>query len=134
MAEKNVILCPTLTIFQHVKWVIPYEGFIESFKTALRANVKIAMGTDAKCFGARWSSHEMELMVKAGMTPMQSIVSSTKIASRACGLGEKLGTLEKGKIADFVALDGDPLRDISILQKKERIRMIVKAGQIIKNS
>jgi imidazolonepropionase-like amidohydrolase len=64
---------------------------------------------------------------------MQSIVSSTKIASMACGLEKKLGTLETGKIADFIVLEGDPLKDVGLFKRTECIKMIVKEGKIIKN-
>ncbi len=103
----------------------------ESVKKAHKAGVSIAMGTDAgtpfNCHGENLK--ELELLVKAGFTPMEAIVATTKTASEVLGLEKRIGTLEKGKLADLIVLDGNPLDDISILQKKEKILAIMKEGQ-----
>lgn len=106
----------------------------ESIKKAHRAKVPIAMGTDA---GTPFNRHgenlkELELLVKVGFTPMEAIVATTQTASGVLGMGDKIGTLEKGKLADLVVLDGDPLKDIALLQRKERILAIMKDGQFYK--
>lgn len=106
----------------------------ESVKRAHRAKVPIAMGTDA---GTPFNRHgenlkEMELLVKVGFTPMETIVAATKTASEVLGLGEKIGTLEKGKLADLVVVDGDPLKDITLLQKKDGLLAIMKEGRFYK--
>jgi imidazolonepropionase-like amidohydrolase len=106
----------------------------ESVKKARKAGVPIAMGTDA---GTPFNRHgenlkEMELLVKVGFTPMEAIVATTKTASEVLGLEKKIGTLEKGKLADLVVLDGDPLKDITLFQKKDRILAIMKEGRFYK--
>ena len=93
----------------------------------MAANVKIVLGTDAggrptgdHLFG--WTAHtEMENMVAAGMTPSQVIVASTKLAAESLGLGAELGTLERGKSADFVVLDANPLDDILNTRRINRV-------------
>lgn len=106
----------------------------DSVRKAHRARVPIAMGTDA---GTPFNRHgenlkEMELLVKVGLTPMEAIMATTKTASEVLGLGDKIGTLEKGKLADLVVVDGDPLKDITLFQKKEKFLTIMKEGQFCK--
>ena len=88
------------------------------------------MGTDAgtpfNCHGENLK--EMELLVKAGLTPMEAIVATTKTASEVLGLEKSIGTLEKGKLADLIVVDGNPLDDIRLLQKKDKILAIMKEG------
>jgi imidazolonepropionase-like amidohydrolase len=74
----------------------------------------------------------MELLVKAGFTPMEAIIATTKTASELLGLETSIGTLEKGKRADLIVVDGNPLDDISLLQHKEKIMAIMKEGRFYK--
>ena len=102
----------------------------QSLRKAHRAGVLIAMGTDA---GTPFNCHgdnlkEMELLVKAGFTPMEAIIATTKTASELLGLEKGIGTLEKGKLADLIVVDGNPLDDICLLQKKDNILAIMKEG------
>ncbi len=106
----------------------------QSVKKAHKARVPIAMGTDA---GTPFNRHgenlkEMELLVRIGFTPMEAIVATTKTASEVLGLEKKIGTLEKGKLADLVIIDGDPLENIGVLQHKEKIMAIMKEGRFYK--
>lgn len=106
----------------------------ESVRKARKSGVPIAMGTDA---GTPFNRHgenlkEMELLVKVGFTPMEAIVATTKTASEVLGLEKEIGTLEKGKLADLVVLDGDPLQDITLFQKKDRFLAIMKEGRFYK--
>jgi imidazolonepropionase-like amidohydrolase len=71
---------------------------------------------------------ELELQVKAGRSPMDVIVSATKINSEALGLSDRLGTLEAGKLADLIVVEGDPLGDISVLRDKANIVSVYKGG------
>ena len=84
-------------------------------KKAIAAGVKIALGTDSGVFPHGKNAHEFELMVGLGMKPMDAIVAGTKNAAELLGLGAILGTVEAGKIADLVAVDGNPLDDVKTL-------------------
>ncbi len=83
------------------------------------------MGTDSGAGDGRWQGYfehvELELMVKAGLTPMQALVAATGGAARVMKLDAQLGTLEPGKRADFVVLRGDPLSDISNTRQLEAV-------------
>ena len=79
------------------------------------------------------NAEELERMVEGGMTPMQAIVATTKIAAECARLASITGTLEVGKRADLLGVDGDPLADIAVLQKKDRLALIVRDGKAFKN-
>lgn len=105
------------------------EAHIESFKLALETGVAIAAGTDA---GTPFNRHgdnalELELMVQHGMTPLEAVKAATSRAAAALGL-EEVGSLEEGKIADVLLVQGDPLEDIGILRDRERISLVLKGG------
>ena len=89
---------------------------MRNLKLLSDGGVMIAMGTDSGTGVGRWQGYfeqvEMELMVKAGMTPMQSLVASTGNAAKVMALDKEVGTLQPGKRADFVVLTADPLADI----------------------
>jgi len=112
-----------------------YKAHLESIKKAYQAGVKIAMGTDF--VGPAIIPHgenaiELEILVnQVGMTPMEAIVAATKVGSEALGLEKEIGTLEKGKKADLLIIDGDPIANIKILQDKEKIVVVMKDGQIV---
>jgi imidazolonepropionase-like amidohydrolase len=97
-----------------------------SFRRALAAGVKVAMGTDTGVSPHGQNLRELELMVEYGMTPAQAIVATTKTAAELMGVDDRLGTLEPGKIADVVVLEGDPL-DVS--KMGERVVMVYKDGE-----
>ena len=101
---------------------------------AYKGRVPIAMGTDA---GSPFNFHgenskELELLMKIGLTPMEAIVAATKTASEVLGLEEKIGTLERGKLADLIVVDGNPVDDIGLLQQKDKILAIMKDGHFYK--
>jgi imidazolonepropionase-like amidohydrolase len=103
----------------------------ETFQRFIKAGVKIAMGTDTQIdaeMGA--NAHELEIYVNYGMTPMEAIQTATKNAAEAIWLGKETGTLESGKFADIIAVKGDPLSDIRILQEKEKIMIVMKEGKV----
>ncbi|HKV59622.1 MAG TPA: amidohydrolase family protein [Ktedonobacteraceae bacterium] len=142
MAERGVFLVPTLAagiMSQHAQDIPAFmaekdqrllEAHHRSVRMALETGVPIAMGTDA---GVPFVKHgdnaiELPLMVDAGLTPMQAITASTSNAARALGLANEIGTIEVGKRADLLILDGDPLQDIGIVTRKECIRIVVQDG------
>ena len=92
------------------------------------------MGTDAAVVPHGTNLRELGLMCDCGMTPMQAIVATTKTAAECSDIGHLTGTLESGKRADLLAVDGDPLADIAILQDRDRLALIVKDGRPFKNS
>jgi imidazolonepropionase-like amidohydrolase len=104
-----------------------------SFRKAVEAGVNIAMGTDAGACDHGDNIRELELMVQNGMTPMQSIVASTLNSAKLLRVDKKLGSLEEGKLADVLVVDGDPLADIRILQDKTKLVAILKDGEIYKD-
>lgn len=110
-------------------------GHVQSFQRALEAGVKIACGSDAGFNAIRHgnSAVELEYLVKYGMTPMQAIVTATSSSAAALRLGDKLGTIEPGKLADIVVIDGNPLADIKVLQDKTKILLVMKEGSIYVN-
>jgi imidazolonepropionase-like amidohydrolase len=105
-----------------------------SFRLAVERGVRIAMGTDTGVGPHGTNAEELERMVEGGMTPMQAIVATTRTAAECARIAHLTGTLEVGKRADLLGLDGDPLADIRILQNKDRLSLIMRDGQIIKSA
>ena len=90
----------------------------DSFHRAVEAGVKVALGTDSGVFPHGRNAHEFTLMVRyGGMKPMDAILAGTRNGATLLGLEKEVGTVEKGKVADLVAVSGDPLADISALEK-----------------
>ncbi len=100
-----------------------------SFKLALDAGVKIALGTDAGVMRHGTNAREFELMVKYGMTPMRAIHAGTLSAATLLGKDAEVGSLERGKLADIVAVTGDPVQDIRTLQ---HVDFVMKGGAVVK--
>ncbi|HHT18377.1 MAG TPA: amidohydrolase family protein [Methanobacterium sp.] len=105
----------------------------ENMKKAYKAGVKIVMGTDSGIAPHGQNLRELGFLCDIGMTPMEAIQSGTKCASELLGLEEKIGTLEKGKLADVVVSKTNPLNDIKSLGNPENILLVMKEGQIYKN-
>ncbi len=105
----------------------------KSFRAAVRRGVPIALGTDA---GTPFNHHgdnaqELERMVALGMTPMNAIMTSTSAAARLLRLSEHIGTIEVGKQADLLFVEGNPLRTIGVLMKQERIAGVMQGGRFV---
>ena len=100
-----------------------------SFKLALDAGVKIALGTDAGVTRHGSNAREFELMVKYGMTPLRAIQAGTLAAATLLGKDADVGSLERGKLADLVAVVGDPVQDIRVLQ---HVDFVMKGGVVFK--
>ena len=100
-----------------------------SFRAAHEAGVRIAMGTDCGVGTHGTNAWELELMVEHGMTPMEAIVATTRTAAECVHLGADVGTLEPGKLADLIVVDGDPLADVTLLQRRERISLVMLGGE-----
>jgi imidazolonepropionase-like amidohydrolase len=93
--------------------------------------VKISFGTDAAVFPHGQNAKEFALMTGLGMKPIDALLSATSVDAELLGVADKLGTLEKGKLADVVAMPGDPTRDITVTQ---RVFFVMKDGTIVKNA
>jgi len=104
-----------------------------SFKLARRAGVAIAMGTDAGVMPHGTNLRELGLMVNIGMTPMESIVATTKIAAQCLGWEDQVGTIEKGKYADIIIASTNPIQDIRSLENNDHIVFVMKDGNPLKN-
>lgn len=102
----------------------------QNFQKAVKAGVKIAFGTDAGIFPHGWNGKQFSYMVTWGMTPMQAIQAATTSASKLMGWENKIGSISVGKFADIIAVVGNPLDDIKIL---EDVKFVMKGGRIYKN-
>ncbi|TKB70981.1 MAG: amidohydrolase family protein, partial [Nitrospira sp.] len=103
------------------------------FKKAMAIGVPIAMGTDA---GTPFNHHgenaqELERMVALRMTPMAAIVATTSAAARLLGMAQEIGTIEQGKIADLVLVNGNPLTKIGLLRDRDRLMGVMQNGQFV---
>lgn len=105
----------------------------ENIGKAFKAGVKIAMGTDAGVMKHGTNLRELGLMCNVGLSPMDSIVATTKVAAECLGWEDKVGTLEAGKLADVIITSTDPLADIRSLEDVNNIRLVMKDGRIVKN-
>lgn len=99
-------------------------------KKAFQSGVKIALGTDAAVYPHGLNAHEFEVYTRLGMTNLQAIQSSLISGADLLGWSDKVGTIEPGKWADIIAVDGDPLTDIKVLQ---HVRFVMKGGTVYKN-
>jgi imidazolonepropionase-like amidohydrolase len=150
MLEKDAYLVPTLlaplavTEFSQAhpdllppmmaaKAMSVVEDHQKSFRKAVEAGIKIAMGTDAGVGRHGENGREVQLMVENGMTPMQAIQASTSEAARLLRLEKELGTLEVGKLADVIIVEGDVLSNINTIVNPANIKLVLKGGQAAKN-
>lgn len=103
----------------------------ESFRRAVQAGVKLAYGTDAGVYPHGWNGKQFAKMVQWGMTPMQAIQSATVNAADLLGWTDRVGSVQAGRFADLVAVEGDPLRDIAELEK---VTFVMKGGMVYKGT
>jgi imidazolonepropionase-like amidohydrolase len=101
----------------------------ETFGRAYRAGVRIAFGTDSGVSPHGQNAKEFAYMVEAGMPPIEAIRSATLAAADLLGVEEELGTIDRGKLADIVAVPGDPTKDVATLG---RVSFVMKEGTIYK--
>jgi len=101
----------------------------ENIGHAIHEGVKIAFGTDAAVYPHGLNAHEFPVMVKLGMTPLGAIQASTVNAADLIGWSDRVGAIEPGKFADLVAVEGDPLQDVSVL---EHVDFVMKGGEVVK--
>ena len=101
-----------------------------TFERALKAGLTIPFGTDAGVFQHGHNAREFAIRVRLGEPPMQSIRAATSIAAEVMGWKDRVGTIEPGKYADLIAVSGDPLKDITEL---ERVGWVMKGGVVHRN-
>jgi imidazolonepropionase-like amidohydrolase len=138
MAAHGIFYVPTIYVGEYVAqgraatgapvWLKMISIHEQTFRRALQAGVKIAFGTDAGGFDWKIDpAKEFSSMVKFGMTPAQAIRAATSTAAELMGTQKELGTIEPGKLADIVAVPGDPLADVSLMEKVE---FVMKGGVV----
>jgi len=145
MKEHGTYLVPTLYLGD---WMIDNAGLThlpppllakakeiipaarKNIAHAFASGVKVALGTDAAVYPHGMNGHEFGVMVKLGLTPLQAIQAGTVNAADLLGWSGKVGTLEPGAWADIVAVDGDPLKDVTAL---ESVKFVMKGGDVVKN-
>lgn len=138
MVEQGVYWCPTLYVAEYVAagraatgariWVTMLDYHRRAFQSALRAGVRISYGTDAG--GYAWTeplAGEFAIMVRHGMTPMQAIRSATVVAAQLLGEEANVGSIQAGRFADIIAVEGDPLADVAALRN---VRFVMKGGVV----
>jgi imidazolonepropionase-like amidohydrolase len=140
MAEKRIFFVPTLTVYVfHRERSAPHmqergrilqSHHLESIQRALQAGVPIIAGTDAGGHEHGINARELQYLVEAGLSPMQALQAGTGWAAACLGMEDQIGTLETGKWADIVVVEGNPLEDITVLQHRDRIRLVLKGGTI----
>ena len=145
MKEKGTYYVPTIYVADYVIQEFAKKGYPEkiinkaraiaplmstSFTDATKAGVKIAFGTDAGVFPHGLNARQFAYMVKYGQTPMQAIQSATTNAADLLGKSDRIGSIEKGKFADIIAINGNPLDNISLL---ENVSFVMKGGVVYKN-
>jgi imidazolonepropionase-like amidohydrolase len=123
MKEKGVAFCPTLSVGNQEK----KKG---TFKAALDSGVIIAAGSDAGVFAHGDNARELEAMVRLGMTPASALRSATSINGRVLHMENQIGRVKEGLLADLIAVEGDPTRDISCIRK---VQFVMKGGTIYKS-
>jgi imidazolonepropionase-like amidohydrolase len=138
MAARGIFYVPTIFVGEYVAqgraaegapvWVKMLQIHEDTFRRAMKAGVKIAFGTDAGGFDWKVNpAKEFSSMVKFGMTPAEAIRSATSMAAELLAVKDSLGTIEPGKLADIVAVPGDPLSDISAMEK---VDFVMKGGAV----
>jgi imidazolonepropionase-like amidohydrolase len=145
MAERGVYLVPTLYVGEYYLEERPdseaqaemnaltrqyRDQHLEAVGKAVRAGVRVVVGTDYVGFPVSQGVRELQLLVEAGMTPMETLQAGTRVNAELLGWEDRVGTIEAGKLADVIAVPGDPLRDLSVLEK---VTFVMLDGNVIRH-
>lgn len=138
MRDRGVVLCPTLAASEAVSRYAGWEPGTpeparvrearELMARALASGVTIALGSDAGVFAHGDNARELELLVDYGMTPAAALAAATRTAAEVLGRGGDLGRVAPGFVADLVAVDGDPLRDVAALRRPQ---VVIRKGRVV---
>jgi imidazolonepropionase-like amidohydrolase len=140
MAEHGTILVPTLSVFDHVAESDAYPAWMRdrgrrlgesarlTVEAARKEGVAIAMGADAPPQGG--NAQELVRLADAGLTPLEALTAATGVAARACRVDGLVGTIEPGKAADLIVVDGNPLTDLTILTDPRRLWLVLQGGTV----
>ena len=138
MAEKGIVFTPTYGVYTfHAIHGTPHgkaraaalrEHHVRSLKMALEHGVTVTAGTDEGGWEHGNNAHELSCLVEAGMTSMQAIVAATSDAAKCVGLATEIGSIEPGKNADIILVDGNPLDNVSILERGSAVKYVMKDG------
>jgi imidazolonepropionase-like amidohydrolase len=140
MADRGTALCPTLAAFEASARYRGYRPGVnpepprvrrarENFRQALVAGVTIANGSDMGVFSHGEGAHELELLVDYGMKPAEALRSATSVAAKILQLDNRLGMVKPGLLADLIAVNGDPARDIKALRE---VKLVMKEGVLFR--
>lgn len=139
MADNGTFLVPTFEIYEfHATLSAPHmqarsralmDIHRDTMHQALAAGVKVVAGTDAGGYVHGDNAREVQILVEKGMSNMQAIQACTGWAAECVNMAKDIGTVTKGRYADLLVLDGDPLKDIEVLRRPESIKMVMKGGQ-----
>jgi imidazolonepropionase-like amidohydrolase len=142
MKKKGTFLTPTLMATEWIMGKLDnYPPALQAkakaaaaarsdmFRNAVKMGVRISFGTDAAVYPHGQNAKEFKLMVDLGMNPIDALKSATANDAELLGIGQKVGTLEKGKLADLIGVPGDPTVDITAT---ERVSFVMKEGKVIR--
>jgi len=144
MKERGTYLVPTLYLgdwllenykdlgltdhmVAKAKYVLPEAR--QHVARAFREGVKVAFGTDSAVYPHGLNAHEFAVMVKLGMSPLSAIQAATLNAADLLGWSDRVGSLEPGHYADLIAVEGDPLQDVTVLQS---VKVVIKGGEVVR--
>jgi len=137
--EKDCIFVSTMGVLRKSFEVMNENAklMIESYNRLAKAGATFAMGTDNMGIAdsAGKNARELELLTRyCDISTMDAVVMATQNGAKACFMGDKTGTIEEGKLADVIIVNGDPLKDITILQNADNIEMVILEGNVEKQS
>lgn len=152
LLKHDMYICPTLCAYyaylgpegekRYPPWRVQKgrqveEALHKTWPKYVEMGVKVVGGSDGSGPGIGRrpgdGALELQLMVEHGMTPMQAIVCNTKNGADAMRMSDQIGTLEAGKLADLIVVDGDPLANIKVLQDRKKLQLVMKGGEIFRS-